>query len=88
MTLLSDVIVKRHGIPISAVKAVAQEAVTLECGQHLFRFYQRPQDWSETPSVTELCASLPMVFDINKISPRLQSAKNDAELSEMLRDYR
>lgn len=88
LTLLSDVLAKKHNISLSTLKKVAQECVDLEGRQHLFRFYERPEDWKETSAVTELCASLPGVFDIEKIKSRLSAAKNFMELDSMLREWK
>lgn len=88
LTLLSSAFAKQHGIAISAVKAVAEEHTELEGRQHLFRFYERPEDWQKTSSVTELCASLSGVFDIEKIKPQLSAAKTFLELNSMLRDWK
>jgi hypothetical protein len=88
LTLLSDGIAQQHGISFPVVEAVAQEHVTLENGQHLFRFYQRPEEWSATSTVAQLCASLSGVFDVEKVTPQLQSAKNFLELSAMLKNWK
>jgi len=76
--------VKQHAIPLIAVEAVAREHLAME-EQHLFQFYDRPEDWQQTSAVTELCASLPGVFDIEKIKPLLPAAKNFLELNSILR---
>src|SRR5512138_882094 len=63
LTLLSETLANRHGVSLAAIEAVAQEHIALEGGEHLFRFYERPEDWQKTNAVTELCASLPGVFN-------------------------
>jgi hypothetical protein len=88
LTLLSETLVNRHGVSLTAIGAVAQEHIALEGDQHLFRFYERPEDWQKTPSVTELCASLSGVFNVAEIKPQLLAAKNLLELNSMLRDWR
>lgn len=88
LTLLSDGIAKQHGISFDLVEAVAKEHVSLENGQHLFRFYQRPDDWSTTSTVTQLCASFSGVFDVEKVALQLQSARNFLELSGMLKNWK
>ena len=87
LTLLSESLAKRHGVPLAAIEAVAQEDLALEDGQHLFRFYERPEDWQKTHAVAELCASLPGVFNIEEVKPQLLAAKNFLELNSMLRDW-
>lgn len=88
LTLLPDALAKQHGVPLSEVEKVAQEHIELEGGQHLFRFYERPEDWQATSAVAELCASLPGVFDVEKVKPQLPAAKNFLELDSMLRVWK
>lgn len=88
LTLLSDAMAKQHGVPLSAVEDVALEHIELDGGQHLFRFYERPEDWQTTSVVAELCASLPGVFDVEKVNAQLPAATNLLELNSMLRDWK
>lgn len=88
LTLLSETLAKRHGVSLAAIEAVAQEHIALEGGQHLFRFYERPEDWQKTNAVTELCTSLTGVFNVEDVKPQLLAAKNFLELNSMLRDWR
>jgi len=88
LTLLPDALAKQHGVPLSEVEKVAQEHIELEGGQHLFRFYERPEDWQATSAVAELCASLPGVFDVERVKPQLPAAKNFLELDSMLRVWK
>lgn len=88
LTLLPDALAKQHGVPLSEVEKVAQEHIELEGDQHLFRFYERPEDWRATSAVAELCASLPGVFDVERVKPQLPAAKNFLELDSMLRVWK
>ena len=88
LTLLPEALARKHHVPLSAIEAVAQEHVELEGGQHLFRFYERPEGWQETSAVTELCASLSGVFDVEKVKPQLLAAKNFLDLNALLREWR
>lgn len=88
LTLLPDVLAAHHGVPLSAVEAVAEGHIELQDGQHLFRFYKRPEDWQATAAVENLCASLPGVFDIERVRPQLSAAKNFLELNSMLREWK
>jgi len=87
LTLLSEALAKKHGVPLSAVEKVAHEHIKIE-GQHLFRFYERPEDWQATSAVAELCASLPGVFDVEKVKPQLSTAKNFLDLDAMLKNWK
>lgn len=88
LTLLSDALAKQHGVPLSEVEKVAQKHLKLEGGQHLFRFYERPEEWQTTSAVTELSASLPGVFNVEKIKSLLPIAKNFLELDSLLRAWK
>ncbi len=88
LTLLPDTLAKQHGIPLRAVEAVAHEHINLDGGQHLYRFYERPEGWQETPAVAELCATLSGVFDVEKVKPQLLAAKSFSDLNALLRQWR
>ena len=88
LTLLSDVLVERHGIPLSEVKKIALDYKELEGGLHLFRFCERPEDWESTDEVAKLCASLPGVFDVEVVRCRAMAAKNYLDLNRTLDDWR
>ena len=87
LTLLSDVLVERHNIPLSEVKNIALEHKEFEGGLHLFRFYERPNDWASTDKVAKLCASLPGVFDVEIVRSQAMGAKNYLELDRTLDDW-
>ena len=88
LTLLPEVLAVKHGVPLPAVEYVAREHIELSTGQHLFRFYDRPEDWKATSAVAALCASLPGVFNVEKLKPRLAAAKNFLELNTMLNAWK
>ena len=76
MTLLPSNLARQHGVSLAAVEHIALEHVKLEGEQNLFRFYDQPEDWQETSVVADLCASLPGVFDIEKVKAKLPMAKS------------
>lgn len=88
LTLLSEALAEKHGIPLSAVEKIALEHIKLQGGQHLFRFYERPDDWKSTSAVSELCASLRGVFDVERIKPQFPTAKNFLDLDAMLSKWK
>lgn len=88
LTLLPEELARKHGISLAALSAVARHHMELENAQHLFRFYDRPEEWEKTSAVTDLSASLPGVFDIEKVKPQLIAAKNFLDLNELLREWR
>jgi len=81
LTLLPEALAEMHHIPLSSVERIALEHIKIEGGQHLFRFYERPEDWRSAKGVTKLCSSLPGIFDIEKVRPRLVAAKNFLDLN-------
>ena len=88
LTLLPKALAEKHDVPLSAVEKIAKEHIELEGGQHLFRFYERPEDWRTAPDVAALCSSLPGVFDVEKVKPLLPAAKNFLDLDEVLRSWK
>jgi hypothetical protein len=88
LTLLPESLAKQHGVSLAVVEKVAQEHLALDRGQHLFRFYKTPEDWLTTRAVAELCASIPGVFDVEKIKAGFSEAKNFLELDSMLRKWK
>jgi hypothetical protein len=88
LTLLPAALAERHGVPLAVIQEIALEHLELSSGQHLFRFYEHPDDWRATSRVTEVCASLPGVFDIEKVRPLLSAAKNFLDLDELWRVWR
>jgi hypothetical protein len=88
LTLLPETLARQHNVPLSDLSAVAQQHIELQDGQHLFRFYERPEDWKSNSAVSDLRMSLPGVFDIEKIKQPLMAAKNFLELDALLQDWR
>lgn len=88
LTLLPEALARQHDVPLEAVRAVARKHVDLGNGQHLFQFYDRPEAWQETAAVTDLTASLPGVFDVEKVKPRLMGAKSFLDLNALQREWR
>lgn len=88
LTLLPDTLAKRHGVSISKIKSASHDFQDLTGGQHLFRFYQQPEDWTKTSATTNLCASLNGVFDIEKIRPKILMAKDFIALNSMLKEWK
>jgi hypothetical protein len=84
MTLLPAALAKKHDVPLSAVEKVALEHIKLDGDQHFFRFYDRPEDWRSNTDVTALGASFPSVFNVEKIKPQLNTAKNFHDLEVIL----
>jgi hypothetical protein len=87
MTLLPAALAEKHDVPLATVEGVALEHVKLDGDQHLFRFYDRPEDWLSDTHVSALATSLPGVFNVEKVKPQLDTAKNFVELEVMLRSW-
>jgi hypothetical protein len=87
-TLLPASLAGQHGIPLSAVVGAALEHVELEGHQHLLRFYDKPEDWQSAHVMTQLYRSLPGLFDVEKLRPKLQGATTFLELNAILHAWR
>jgi hypothetical protein len=88
LTLLSAALVEKHGVSLSVIERVALEHIELGGDQHLFRFYEKPEDWRSAAAVAELCSSLPGVFDVEKIRPQLEAAENFLDLNALIRNWK
>jgi len=88
LTLVPEVLAKKHDVPLSALKKIAREHIVVEDDQHLFRFYENPNDWKSTGDVARLCASLPGIFDIEQIRTQLMSAKTFLDLNALVRRWK
>lgn len=88
LTLLSAALAEKHGVPLSAIEHAALEHVELEGGQHLFRFHEKPENWRSSAAVAELSSSLPGVFDVEKVRPQLEAAKNFLDLNAIIRKWK
>jgi hypothetical protein len=84
LTLISEGLAEKHGIPLASVQAAAREHVAVGQGLHLFRFYHRPQGWRYTRRVSRLIASLPGVFDVRRIRRQVAAAGDMRVLDEVL----
>jgi hypothetical protein len=83
-TLLPASLAEQHGIPLSTVVGAAQEHIELEGRQHLLRFYEKPEDWQSAAVMAKLYHSLPGVFDVEKLRPKLRGATTFLELNAIL----
>jgi hypothetical protein len=83
-TLLPASLAEQHGIPLSTIAGAAREHIELEGQQHLFRFYEKPRDWQSAAVMAELYRSLPGVFDVEKLRPKLRGATTFLELNAIL----
>jgi len=88
LTLLPENLLSKHGVSLSAVGQIALEHRALDHGQHLFRFYDRPEDWRYESKVTKLIAALPGIFDVEGVRPKLETAKTLAEHAAITREWK
>jgi hypothetical protein len=88
LTLVPEPLLKQHHVPLSALTATAAEHLKLENGQHLLRFYPRPEDWETVGKVAELCSNVPGIFDVEEIKPWLLTVNNYTELDSLLVDWK
>jgi dTDP-glucose pyrophosphorylase len=64
------------------------EHVELDGHQHLFRFYEKPEDWRSANALAGLYSSLPGVFDVDKIRPALETTKTYWELNAIADNWK
>ena len=83
-TLLPASLAEQHGIPLSIIVGAAKEHIELEGNQHLLRFYEKPEDWQSAAVTAKLYRSLPGVFDVEKLRPKIQGATTFLELNAIL----
>jgi hypothetical protein len=88
LTLLPTVLAEKHGVSLSEIRRIAKEYAEPYDGQHLFRFYERPDDWRTDTGVAEFCSSSPGFFDIERVRPKIMAAKNFLDLHAILRDWK
>lgn len=88
LTLLPEDLARKHGVPLLALRAAARQHSDLGRGQHLFRFYDRPEEWLDTSTVADLCAKLPGVFNIEEVKPLLATSNSFLEQNSLLRAWR
>ncbi|MGA8651787.1 MAG: hypothetical protein WB677_14405 [Xanthobacteraceae bacterium] len=87
-TLLPASLAEKHGVPLSTIIGKALEHIELEGKQHLLRFYEKPEDWQSAAVMSELYRSLPGVFDVEKLRPKLQGPTTFLELNAIINAWR
>lgn len=88
LTLLSDALAERHGVPLAEVERAALEHAAPGAGLHLYRFHDHPGDWRvRADELDALCASLPGVFNIAEVRERLVGVTEEKEYEEIVRPW-
>jgi hypothetical protein len=83
-TLLPASLAERHGVSLHTIAGVALEHVELEGQQHLFRFYEKPEDWRSATVMAELRSSLSGVFDVERVRLQFERARTFLELNALV----
>jgi hypothetical protein len=86
-TLLPTALAQQHHVSLTARRDVALEHVEIEGGQNLFKFYEKPDDWTSAPRVDALRLSQPGIFDVEKVRPLVAATKTFLELSAVTRAW-
>ena len=87
-TMLSDALAARHGVPLAEIGKAAPDHSRPTRGQHLFRFHDLPEDWTERrQALDDLCASLPGVFSIAEVKPAIAGVTDHQEHFSILRRW-
>lgn len=79
MTLLSNALAEEHDIPIGQLEAEAAEYIRVS-DAHLFRFFDRPEDWETGSSLGALRLSIPAIFNIDTVRSQIAHTKTFPEL--------
>ena len=82
LTLIPASLAAQHSVPLEELEKHAIEHIELEGQQHLFRFYERPEDWNS--AATRSTVSAPGIIDIEKVRPELEGAKTFLEYSDLV----
>jgi hypothetical protein len=87
LTLISERLLEKHHVPLVALKKIALKHITPATGVHLFRFYERPEDWQSSTSIEQLYKSAPGIFDLDKVRPLIRTDVTFAEYMKQLREW-
>lgn len=87
LTLVSEQLLEKHGVPISVLENIALEHVDLGGGIHLFRFYDHPEDWRSSKAIDDVLRSVPGFFDLKKVQANLTPGVDFQERSQELRPW-
>ena len=89
LTLLSEALAERHGVPLSEVRQAALEDVDLGGGQRLFRFHDDPAKWRErADEIDAVCAAVPGIFNIADVRARLVGVTEEREYEAIVDPWR
>ena len=89
MTVVSETLAEKHGVPLTKVGAAALKHVALERGRHLFQFFERPDHWRQHQRTMDaLCSSLPGVFSIDVLPARVTGPITFPELLKIRDPWR
>lgn len=83
-TLISDDLIRQLEIPLDLLVAMAKKYEEPAAGQHLFRFYDRPEDWQAADSVNRFIVDQPGIFDIEEVKMQLSRGGTLLEISTLL----
>jgi hypothetical protein len=86
-TLLPENLMERHGVPLDRLKMCALQHIEMGDGLHLFRFYDRPEEWREAFNRSRVRLSLPGIFDVEKIRPKMEDAQTFLNLIGIVQDW-
>lgn len=88
ITLISADLMQQHGVTVERLGKVAHEHVDLVGGQHLFRFYGRPEDWERSNEINDLINSQPGIFHLEGVKTEMAVAKTFLELNAATRKWK
>jgi hypothetical protein len=87
LTLISESLATKHDVPLNLLEEISLEHVDLGSGLHLFRFYDRPEDWQSDTKVKALAASLPGIFNRQNVMSEFRFGMGFNELVDLMHKW-
>lgn len=88
LTLLPATLAAQHDVPLEPLETAAIDRATVAGDQSLFQFFDSPDDWNKTDKTSGLIATIPGIFDLDAIRPRLTDAKTFLALNAAVREWK
>jgi hypothetical protein len=87
LTLVSDGLLEKHGVPLSMLDEIALERTDLGSGLHLFRFHEKPEDWRANAAIDKVYGAAPGFFDLQKVRSQLTPTDDHRDLLRQLEPW-
>jgi hypothetical protein len=88
LTLVSEGLLDRHRVSLATLAGAALAHTDLGGGLHLLRFYERPDDWSNSVVVDRILDTTSGIFNLRKVVAELTPTTDMEEMSDQLWPWR